>query len=90
MQLLSGRKIQLQYYLTRRGSFIDFVRGNSFYTFSEASIPGTWDKRTYEAALTRFPQALISVYCLADQPAAKYIKGVEILPINLVAGTKIR
>jgi predicted AAA+ superfamily ATPase len=67
----------VQYYLTRRGSFIDFSTAGQLHLFSDLPHPDHRLMMTANAAELKFKDRKISIYCPTDAPSAPLTAGIR-------------
>ncbi|MBI3555456.1 MAG: ATP-binding protein [Deltaproteobacteria bacterium] len=61
----------LKFYLTQRGSFIDFVTGTDFHLFCDSPFPSRRAKMTLDAAARKLSHASFKAYCPTEHDSVR-------------------
>jgi predicted AAA+ superfamily ATPase len=77
-----------RYYLTQRGSFVDFAAGETFHLFCEAPFPSRRERMTLDAATRKFAKVEARVHCATEQPPARLGPRQEAVPWSFALDPK--
>jgi uncharacterized protein len=80
---------RINYYLTQRGSYIDFVTEREFHLFSDQHYPDRRNLMTVTAALRKFPSMSVRIYCATDVRGGPIGPAISVAPWSSVGRLEI-
>lgn len=84
----SGHPVRVKYYVSRKGSFVDFIieknRQIFAYIVTDAESVSTYTRRTAEAFLKKVPQSLVTIIAPC-QSELRFSKHIVVKPLGFMA-----